>query len=250
MLRRSGASPAASAPSCETDGDEGGGDIRDSEAHFDGFGRGALALYRGLAKDNSRDYWHAHKESYVADVADPMHALAELLAPTFGEGKVFRPNRDVRFTPDKRPYKENASLAISRPSGAALYLELSTRGLRLGGGLWQPARDQLVRFRELQDDCRVTGGLDRLLRTLDDAGLPMSDDAALKTAPRGWSKDHPRIELLRLTSLTVGEVIPVADWMFTSEALERITGRFSEIDRWNAWLDTHVGASVEPLRGR
>ncbi len=183
-------------------------------------------------------------------MADPLHALAEILAPTFGDGKVFRPNRDVRFTPDKRPYKENASLAIRRPSGDALYLELSTRGLRLAGGLWQPARDQLVRFRDLQDDGRKTRGLDRLLGELDDAGLPLDDSPGLKTAPRGWSTDHPRIGLLRLTSLTVGELTAPADWMFTPAALQRIVDRFTGIDRWNAWLDTHVGASTEPFERR
>ena len=81
---------------------------------FEGFGERALDFYEGLAADNSRTYWKAHEDVYREHVAEPLKALAAELTPEFGEPKIFRPFRDLRFSPDKRPYAEHASLSVGR----------------------------------------------------------------------------------------------------------------------------------------
>lgn len=86
---------------------------------FAGFGPDLVELYEGLAADNSRGYWQTHKQVYDTQVRGPLEALAADLAPVFGDAKIFRPNRDVRFSPDKRPYQEHASMAVSPGSGTA-----------------------------------------------------------------------------------------------------------------------------------
>ena len=72
---------------------------------FRGWPAEALEFYEGLEADNSKAYWTAHKDVYETVVLSPMKAIAAELAPEFGDGKVFRPNRDVRFSTDKSPYK-------------------------------------------------------------------------------------------------------------------------------------------------
>jgi uncharacterized protein (TIGR02453 family) len=217
------------------------------ELAFDGFGPHALDFYQALSLDNTKAHWLAHKAQFDAEIAGPLHALAEELSPRFGEPKVFRPYRDVRFSADKTPYQEHASLGFFGGDGG-LYFQLSPEGLLLAGGLYDPARDQLERFRDLQDDPDAVDSLDALLPQLADAGYPLGAGAPLKTAPRGRSVDHPRIDLIRRTSLTVSHTFEPAPWYFERELLDRVTEGFGVIERWNAWLAEYVGPSEKPLR--
>src|SRR3954453_12413304 len=186
---------------------------------FEGFGERALDFYEGLTADNSRTYWKAHEDVYREHVAEPLKALATELTPEFGEPKVFRPHRDLRFSADKQPYQEHASLSVGREDGGGLHLALSVDGLLLAGGYWQPARDQLERFRRLQDDPDVVADLDVEVSALADRGYPLGDDGMLRSAPRGWSRDHPRIDLLRRTRLAAhrrlepGGGVHTAGWL-------------------------------------
>src|SRR4051794_32035587 len=103
------------------DGDRGGDmSAATSAPSFDGFGDRVLDFFEGLTADNSRTYWKAHEDVYREHVAKPLAALAAELAPEFGEPKIFRPYRDVRFSPDKRPYQEHASLSVGRDDGGGL----------------------------------------------------------------------------------------------------------------------------------
>ena len=82
----------------------------------------ACRFYEELAEDNSRDWFAANRARYEAEVRAPLEYLLDDLADEFGEGKVFRPNRDVRFSKDKSPYKTNAAAVIERDGGHALAL--------------------------------------------------------------------------------------------------------------------------------
>ena len=110
---------------------------------FNGWPAEALEFYEGLAADNSRAYWTAHKASYERDVHAPMAALLAELEAEFGEGKIFRPYRDVRFSADKSPYKT----AIGATLAGGGYIQLSASGLAAGRGMYQMAPDQLERYR-------------------------------------------------------------------------------------------------------
>src|SRR6516225_11192235 len=97
---------------------------------FRGWKPQAIEFYEGLEADNSKTYWQAHKADYDALVLRPMEELLDELAPEFGEGRIFRPYRDVRFSADKSPYKTN--IAAHNDRG---YITLSARSLGVGGGL-------------------------------------------------------------------------------------------------------------------
>ena len=92
---------------------------------FAGIPLRACEFYAGLEADNSRAYWTAHKATYERDVKGPLTALAELAAPEFGEPKLFRPHRDVRFSADKSPYKDHQGLVLGHP--CLLYTSPSPR---------------------------------------------------------------------------------------------------------------------------
>ena len=111
--------------------------------------------------------------------------------------------------------------------------------------MWHPARDQLQRWREAIDDAGVAAGLQTLLARLEEAGFPLQSEEALKTAPRGYSRDHPRVDLLRRTSLTMGRQYEAGTWMYEAGCLGVVCEGFRTLRDWNAWLGEHVGASQE-----
>jgi uncharacterized protein (TIGR02453 family) len=211
---------------------------------FRGWPSEAIDFYDGLEEDNSRDYWQAHKAVYDRSVRAPMEELLAELGPEFGEGKIFRPNRDVRFSADKSPYK--TSIAATLEGGG--YVQLSAAGLGVGSGMYHMAPDQLERFREAVDDDGTGRALDRLVGTARSKGIEVMAHESLKTAPRGYAKDHPRIELLRLKGLVTWREWPVAAWLSTAKAKTKVADHLRASQPIARWLDEQVGPSTLPGR--
>jgi uncharacterized protein (TIGR02453 family) len=216
---------------------------------FRGWPASAFEFYRGLEADNSRAWFTEHRPTFDADVRAPFDALSELVADEFGPLKVFRPNRDVRFSKDKSPYKTRCYGVTEGEGGESFYIEISARGLVAGSGFWMMAKDQLERYRAAVDD-RTTGPqLEAAVAEVRAAGLRI-EDQGLKTAPRGYPRDHPRVELLRAKSLAAMASFEPAAWMSTAAAAKRITGAWRTAAPMNRWLATHVGPTTEPPSDR
>ncbi|HVF14301.1 MAG TPA: DUF2461 domain-containing protein [Acidimicrobiales bacterium] len=209
---------------------------------FKGWPPEAIEFYEGLEADNSKSYWMAHRTVYEAQVKGPMEELLAELAPEFGEGKVFRPNRDVRFSADKSPYKT----AVAAMAGDLGYVQLSAKGLGVGSGMWMMAADQLERYRRGVDD---DGSGEELVAIVAEARthkLDITGHDTLKTAPRGYPKDHPRIELLRNKGLIAWKEWPPGAWLGTRKAKDRIVDFLHAAQPLNRWLEARVGPSELP----
>lgn len=211
---------------------------------FKGWPVEAIEFFEGLEADNSRSYWQENKTVYETKVLAPMTALLDELAPEFGPGRVFRPYRDVRFSRDKAPYKTN--IAASNDRG---YISLSSAGLGVGTGLYMPEAGQLERFRAAVADERSGPELEKLVATLAKAGIDIGTHNQLKTAPRGYPKDHPRIELLRYKGITAWRQWPVGSWLGTAAAKKRVIDVLHRSAPLNDWLDRNVGAGSGPQPG-
>lgn len=204
---------------------------------FNGWPELALDFYEGLEADNSKTYWTAHKDTYEQHVLGPMEALAAELAPN-DEVKIFRPYRDVRFSRDKSPYKTAIGAVIGD-----VYVQLSARGLAAGNGMYQMAPDQLDRYRKAVADDIAGGELTRIVTAVRGHDIDVEGRDELKTAPRGYPADHPRIDLLRCKGLIAWQQWPPAAWLSTAEAKTRITEFAARTRQLSAWLDQHVGSS-------
>ena len=204
---------------------------------FHGWQQSALSFYEGLESDNTKRYWTEHRATYDTEVLAPMIELLGELAPRFGEGKVFRPYRDVRFSADKSPYK-TAIGATTRHGG---YVQLSANGLAAGAGYYQLESGQLRRYREAVDDESTGAPLAGIVARLASHYIDVMSIDALKSAPRGMSPDHPRIELLRLKGLAAWRQWPIAPWLGTGGAKKRIVDFFDQTQPLIEWLDDHVG---------
>jgi uncharacterized protein (TIGR02453 family) len=212
---------------------------------FRGWPAEALEFYDGLEAENTRAYWLRHKQEYETLVRAPMEALLAELEPTWGEGKIFRPYRDVRFSADKSPYKTHIGAVIGDG-----YVQLSAEGLAAGSGMWEMASDQLDRYRRAVDAPRSGRALERIVEDVDRAGFEAMGHGVLRSAPRGYPKDHPRIELLRYKGIVTWNAWPTGAWLGTRRAKDRIETFFRASVPLNRWLASHVGPSQQPVEPR
>jgi uncharacterized protein (TIGR02453 family) len=209
---------------------------------FKGWPVEAIEFFEGLEADNSRTYWHAHKPTYEGKVRAPMQELLHELEPKWGEGRIFRPNRDVRFSRDKSPYK--TAIAATLTGGG--YIQFSADGLATGSGLYRPATDQLARLRAAIDDDTTGTQLVRIVATARKADIEITAHDTLKTTPRGYAKDHPRIDLLRQKGVIAWRQFPIGAWLGTAKAKDRVVAFLQAAKPLNAWLDRNVGPSELP----
>jgi uncharacterized protein (TIGR02453 family) len=204
-----------------------------------------IAFYEQLAADNTRTFWKEHKGRYEQFVKRPMVELTETLAE-FGPFHLFRPYSDVRFAKHQPPYKTAQGAYGEAEGGSGYYVQFSADGVMVGTGYYAMAKDQLERFRRAVD-AEETGA--RLAELVDDARRRRYSISAideLRTAPRGYARDHPRIELLRRKGLIAVQEFGAPAWIHTARAAGRIRSSWEGAQDLCAWLDAHVGPSTLP----
>jgi uncharacterized protein (TIGR02453 family) len=208
---------------------------------FAGFPAAAFGWFAGLEATNTREWFAAHRDTYEEAVRGPLEAmLDELAAELGGEVKVFRQHRDLRFSPDKSPYKTRTYGAVwAEP--AVLFAQVDREGLFAGTGRYQLDAGQLERFRAAVADDAAGPALERAIETAHAGGVETYGEA-LRTAPRGYPRDHPRVGLLRHKALFAGRrLAPGADGIAAGAALEHARATLAACAPMNAWLEEHVG---------
>ncbi|PSL01110.1 uncharacterized protein (TIGR02453 family) [Haloactinopolyspora alba] len=202
---------------------------------FTGIPVEALDFYEDLEVDNTKSFWTRNKSVYENSVRGPVRALADALAPEFGAVHFFRPHRDVRFAKDKSPYKTQQGVTVGPH-----YLHISAAGLFVAVGYYRMSPDQVARYRNAVDV--EYSGTDLTRRVADLRGSDyVVDGDALKTRPRDYPADHPRIDLLRYRSLVGHTDLGAPPWLHTAEAVEQIAARWRDLAPLQQWLDDHVG---------
>ncbi|MBM9458578.1 DUF2461 domain-containing protein [Nocardioides sp. zg-536] len=206
---------------------------------FTGFPTAALDFYDDLEVDNTKSFWEAHKHVYAESVRAPMVALTDALAAEFGTAKVFRPYRDVRFAKDKTPYKTHQGAFVAVGPASGWYVEVAAPGVRVGGGVYEASGERLAALREAMADDKAGPALERILRDLERSGFEISGQR-LKTVPRGYDKDHPRIELLRMRTVLAGRSYGFEPFVHTPELLDRVRQDWRRMRPLVNWLAEHV----------
>jgi len=177
-------------------------------------------------------------------VRGPLEAMLDELADELGgDVKVFRQHRDVRFSPDKSPYKTR-TYGFVAARAASLFAQVDRTGLFTGTGSYRLDSAQLERFRAAVADDAAGPALERALATAHDGGVQTYGEA-LKTAPRGYPRDHPRVALLRHKALFGGRrLAPGREGIAAPAALEHARATLAACHQMNAWLHEHVGADA------
>lgn len=197
-----------------------------SPGDFSGFVKGTQTFLKDLGKHNNKEWFHKNKTRYEEDLLGPAQdfvmALGGELKTLYrdinfgtqrnGSGSIMRINRDIRFSPDKRPYKENIGLVFWIGEGKKVelpcfYFHLEgDKGFFYGGQHMFP-KEVLEQYRNAVDDDKKGPKIEKILESLAAEGFPLMEEPEYKRVPRGYSADHPREELLRLKGLGVSRPI-------------------------------------------
>ena len=204
---------------------------------FSGWPAEAVTFFEGLAADNTKAYWSAHRDFYEASVREPMAELLDELSAEFGPGKIARPYRDVRFRADKSPYKTEIYATLDGGG----YVRFSADGLTAADGYYLMTAAQLDRYRRAVSDDAAGTRLAELVDRLRGEGAEAGGTQTLKTAPRGYPADHPRIALLRCKGLICWQRWPAGPWLATPAARDRVAGFLRATAPLRQWLGEHVG---------
>lgn len=167
----------------------------------------ARSFLNALAENNTRDWFLNHKDQYERDLKHPALALLDTVAAPLEKQtgqvpstKLFRPQRDVRFSKDKTPYHIHLHMLWSTPP-TAFFFGIGRDYLSVGCGLMRFDKDTLTHWRAAVDSAKgptIQSEVDRLI-----AANARIDKPELKRVPAPYDKDHARAELLRRKSLTV-----------------------------------------------
>ena len=211
-----------------------------------GFSAKATRFFEDLEEENTREFWAANKPLYEREVLGPLNALLESLPEQYQPFRVFRMHRDLRFTKDKSPYKTQQG-AMHEGEGIDHYLHIGADGLLVAAGIYQMEADQLERFRAAVDENRTGRGLDRVLAKLPSASVELFTDGVppLKSAPRGYPKDHPRIDLLRQKGLIAHRTLNGTGLRDHDNLRTFVVDTFEACAPLVRWLTTHVGPTSQ-----
>ncbi|MGA9275817.1 DUF2461 domain-containing protein [Ilumatobacter sp.] len=212
---------------------------------FTGFPTDAIEFYEQLAADNSRAFWAENKDRFVTSVKQPMVELTDAL-DDYGPFHLFRPHNDMRFSKNRPPYKTHQGAYGESEGGAGHYLQLSADGLMAAAGYYAMAKDQLKRFREAIVAPATGEEIAGLVADVEGREYSVGAIGELKTAPRGYDRDHPRIALLRRKGLMLSKDFGARRWLHTKQVERKVRDCWEGAAEVCAWLDAHVGPSTEP----
>jgi uncharacterized protein (TIGR02453 family) len=206
---------------------------------FSGIPVAALDFYDDLEMDNTRSFWEKHKHVYEESVKAPMTALTDELAAEFGPAKLFRPYRDVRFAKDKTPFKTHQGAFVRVADATGWYVEVSPRGVRTGGGFYHAKPLRLAAVREAVAHERTGPEVEALVEELRAQGFEIGGDR-LKTRPRGYPADHPRIDLLRHKAIVASRTLGFDPVIHTPELLDLVRADWRATRPLVEWARTHA----------
>ena len=207
-------------------------------ATFKGWPEDFQRFFIGLELDNSKKYFEANRRTYEDSVKGPMAALLESLEPDFGPGKVFRANRDIRFSKDKSPYKTNIAADVGMGAKGG-YLSLDARGFTVATGRYMMSPEEIAKFRKKVAADGSSAQLAAIVSRLEKSGYDIGGEE-LKRVPPPWPQDHPRAELLRRKSLYVWKNYGLKPWLGSSSARKYVVKTWTDAQPLNDWFKKNL----------
>jgi uncharacterized protein (TIGR02453 family) len=186
---------------------------------FNGFPKETVAFFKKLKRNNTREWFAAHKDEFEEDVKFPMQCFIASLTPLFGEfapeididpkRSLFRIYRDTRFSKDKTPYKTHAAAHFvlrGMPKGlvgSGYYFHVEPGEVFLGAGIYIPDGGQIKKIR-----AAITARPEEFLSIVKEKKFAKRfgalDGTRLQRVPIGYAPDHPMADYLKLKQFFVG----------------------------------------------
>ena len=201
-----------------------------------------------LSQNNNRPWFQEHKEEYVSlnerfhqavdEIIARMRQYDSTLNSLTAKECVYRIYRDVRFSPDKSPYKRHFGAIIvkggRRSVQACYYLHIEPGNSGLYGGLWCPDSDMLARLRSLLDADGQE--LMQIIEAPEFSSKYTLVGQKLKKVPRGYTADNENAELLKMKEVLF-EYRPGDDYFKSADWTEKVAHDFEPLKRANDFLN-------------
>lgn len=220
-----------------------------------GFPKDTMTFLKGIGAHNEKAWFEANRPLYEAGYVGPARAFVEEIGPRLQKlapgirfeprigGSISRINRDIRFSRDKRPYKDHLDLWFwhGEKRGWELpgfYLRITPWEVWLGAGMHMFGKEQLTAFRDAVVAETSGRALVAALGKVEKAGYK-AGEANRKQVPRGYDKDHPRARYLLLEGLHAGTELPGADAL-RDDFSDVVVGHFKAVWPVAEWIEDWV----------
>jgi len=214
-----------------------------------------FAFLSGIAAHNDKAWFEANRGLYEAGYVAPAKAFVAALGPRLAErvpgirfdarinGSLTRINRDIRFSKDKRPYKDHLDLWFWHGETRSwqvpgFWFRLTPAAVQLGAGMYGFSPDQLEAFRQSVIHPRSGKALLALSESLAAAGYAVGGKSR-KRPPAGFATDPDRADFLLYEGLHAGITLP-ADAARHADFIDIVLGHFAATAPLNAWLLAEV----------
>ncbi len=225
-------------------------------ASFSGIPRAGLEFLSQLAQHNEKEWFDAHRAAWDEQMLPAMIELCAALqervrdalpglqfVPRVG-GSLYRLNRDIRFSRDKRPYKSHAAAILwegpEKQSAPGVYLHVAPDEVIFGGGIYVFEEAQLDRYRKRVLADETGEALASALAMAKKKNLKPGGDKLVKP-PRGFAADHPRAELAKHKGLILTQSLKPGPWLETEELLDKAEAAARGYAPLHDWLREFVG---------
>lgn len=227
-----------------------------AKSPFPGFPEEAIRFFRGLARNNKREWFQPRKPVFEEQVRKPMAELCDALnqalkrfAPNYVTDPakaVYRIYRDTRFSNDKTPYKTHIAASFRHKflggddRGAGFYFQVSHKDVSVGGGIYMPSPETLLAIRhhiaghhKVLETILKRRAVQRLLGDI--------QGDSLTRAPKGFAPDHPAAGLLRRKQIYFFTELP-PDLATTPDVYKEIITRFEAMTPFLEFLNAPLSA--------
>jgi len=229
-----------------------------TEPRFTGFPAETFAFLKGLARNNDREWFAAHRDEYAQVCVAPALAFIAAVGPKVRAlqpgtkfearlgGSLLRLHRDLRFARDQKPFKEYLDMWFWRGDqkgrdAPSFCVRLHADRVVVGAGIRVLGGDQLSAYRAAVDDPRRGRTLTKVVESLCHTGpYALAGDVRVRV-PAGFAAEHPRAELLRRAGLFVCRDGPPSRSVATARFADECVRHFRTMVPLCRWLATVVG---------
>ena len=221
---------------------------------FTGFGDATFRFMRDLGRNNDKAWFQAHRPAYEDELLEPSMAFIEAIGPLLAKfspgvraepkigGSMMRINRDIRFSKDKRPYKDHLDMTFKvgpAKTSPGYWFRLTAKELILGAGMHMLDKPDLERYRTAVDADASGNELTKIVTKVERAGYDLGGEH-YKRVPAGFTPDHPREGLLRHSGVYVGTEMKVPAEARTAKFPAFCAGHYKKMAPLMDWLSTNV----------
>jgi uncharacterized protein (TIGR02453 family) len=230
-----------------------------SPAKFSGFPKEAIEFYRGVEKNNTREWFEQHRDEYIQNVISPAQAFVNEVGPKLkkisagvsfsqdytGKGSIKKIHTDSRFVKDRPPLKPYLDIMFwegplaAKKDNSVFFIRVTPHGMGLVTGCKGFDRPTLLAYRETLGDPKAVKELQTILGKLEQQGYAIKG-ASLKQVPRGFDKTLPWANLALHEALFAAIDLPLPAELHSEKVVDLCLKHWKAMSPLHLWLVKHV----------